>query len=321
MSSDSIPYTRGEYITIVAATFSWGFHAALFLVAMHTLFTTKGGWKRQLTQIVYVVLLFGSATAYMVCTIAWVYQEIIVHASDTLEFYQTHFNTTAPLLGNVFFIITNFLADSLLLWRTWVVWNRRWLVIVPPAVLLAASTAMSMLTVYQIAQPNTPLFTRASVQMILPYFSLSVSLNLILTLMIVTKLLLARRNMHLAVGKDHGKAYVGVAAMVVESAALYSVSSIIFIATFSSNLSTVFSVFLPLQVHMMCISPILIIIRVAKGRAFTQHTVAAASSGPGMSFARATGAEHAQSIPFPDDHLTDSEAGAGDSETKISSAV
>ncbi|EJD50116.1 hypothetical protein AURDEDRAFT_112270 [Auricularia subglabra TFB-10046 SS5] len=286
---------------------------------MHTLFTTKGGWKRQLAQIIYVVLLFGSATAFMICTIAWIYQEIITHADDTLEFYTTHFNTTAPLLGNVFFIITNFLADSLLLWRTWVVWGRRWVVVLPPGILLAASTAMSMLTVYQIAQPNTPLFSSTTLPMILPYFSLSISLNLILTLMIVTKLLLARRSIHRAVGEEHGRAYVGVAAMVVESAALYSVSSIVFIATYAQNLSVVFSVFLPLQVHMMCISPLLIIIRVAKGRAFTQHTVTAASSGPGISFAHAIRMENSRSVPFPEDEVT--EAGAGDSETKLKCAV
>ncbi|KZV91171.1 hypothetical protein EXIGLDRAFT_719627 [Exidia glandulosa HHB12029] len=289
MAEASIIYARSEYKTVLVSTFFWGAHAVLYLIAIYTLLTSKAGWRAHVGQTLYVTLLFASATAYMSFTVTWIYQEIVLNANfpgGIVEFYVENFNSTAPLLGNVFFVITNFLADGLLLWRTWVVWNKRWTIVVFPALVFAGSTAMSILTVYQIAKPNTPLFSQSALQWSLPCFSLSIALNLILTLMIVSRLLWAQRRIRHAVGPDHASGYFGIAAMVVESAALYSFSSIIFIATYSQNVNDVFSVFLPLQVHMMCISPLLIIIRVAQGRAFTEDVVTGATAS--MSFARNT---------------------------------
>ena len=65
-----------------------------------------------------------------------------------------------------------------------------------------------------------------------PYLSISVSLNVLLTLMIVTRLALHIRNIRTAIGTPAGigGSYRTVITMLIESSALYAVSSLLVIA-------------------------------------------------------------------------------------------
>ena len=63
-----------------------------------------------------------------------------------------------------------------------------------------------------------------------PYFSISLSLNILLTLMIVIRLILHARNTHTALGiTGIGGLCKAIVIMLVESCALYAVSSLLFI--------------------------------------------------------------------------------------------
>ena len=65
----------------------------------------------------------------------------------------------------------------------------------------------------------------------IPYFSVSVSLNVLLTLMIVIRLVLHGRNIRAATGSPAGISglYKAVATMLIESSALYSLNSLLLV--------------------------------------------------------------------------------------------
>jgi hypothetical protein len=69
------------------------------------------------------------------------------------------------------------------------------------------------------------------------YFSISLSLNLLLTLMIVTRLILYRRNIRNAMGAsgEFSRTYNSVITMIVESYAPYAVASLVNLALFLTN--------------------------------------------------------------------------------------
>ena len=92
---------------------------------------------------------------------------------------------------------------------------------------------MSICLLVQISQPNLSLWS--SLNFSVPYFSLSLSLNVIVAILIVTRLLLERRKIVAALGKQHAKQYVSIAAMIIESAALYSVFSLTFLGLYGAN--------------------------------------------------------------------------------------
>lgn len=71
----------------------------------------------------------------------------------------------------------------------------------------------------------------------LPYLSISVSLNIVLTLMIVVRLVLRARDVRAAMGFPAGISglYKSIATMLIESSALFSVSSLLVIGTWASQ--------------------------------------------------------------------------------------
>lgn len=95
---------------------------------------------------------------------------------------------------------------------------------------------------FQLTQPGKNLWTTFSFA--LPYWSLSISLNIIATGLIVGRLLLVRHRVRSALGEAHSRQYTSVAAMLIESAALDSIIGLIFIISYARN-SNVQNLFLP----------------------------------------------------------------------------
>jgi len=101
----------------------------------------------------------------------------------------------------------------------------------------------------------------------LAYLSIQVVINIIYTLLVTGRILAVRKQVVTALGLEHAKMYTSVAAMIVESASLYTILGIMFIISFSlgSNVSNL--IFLSIS-HVQGIAQLLIIRRVATGRAF-----------------------------------------------------
>ena len=106
---------------------------------------------------------------------------------------------------------------------------------------------MGTLLIYQGSQPESSIWTPIAINFGLPYFSISVSLNILLTLMIVTRLLLHCRNVHAALGNPDWIAglYKAIITMLIESSALYAVNSLLFIGAWGAG-SHVADIFLPI---------------------------------------------------------------------------
>ena len=114
---------------------------------------------------------------------------------------------------------------------------------------------MSICLLVQISQPSLSLWS--SLNFSVPYFSLSLSLNVIVAVMIVTRLLLERRKIVSALGRQHAQQYVSIAAMIIESAALYSIFSLTFLGLYGANhpVQNIFLQILP-QIEVSYPSPV-----------------------------------------------------------------
>lgn len=95
--------------------------------------------------------------------------------------------------------------------------------------------ALAIITLFQSAQPNASLWSRITVQFVVPYWSLSVSLNVLLTLIISFRLLHMRRSVAVVLGPEHSKVYTSVVSMIIESAALFSGTGLFFIICYARN--------------------------------------------------------------------------------------
>ncbi|EJD41420.1 hypothetical protein AURDEDRAFT_169584 [Auricularia subglabra TFB-10046 SS5] len=247
-----------NFASAIVGSFLYGAQFIIVLIAPHYFLRGKPWREVQWGWLAYTVLLFVGSTLYMAASVKWASQMFIDernYPGGPVGYYLNAYNTPMIIFGNAAFIYTNFLADGfmarpLILYRTWIIWDRSWWIVCFPIIVYLASTIMSILTVYQLAQPGAQFFSTIGLALTLPYFSLSISLNLLLTVMIVTKLLAMRRRLRTALGTHHARMYTGMPAMLVESAALYAVFSIMFIATYSIN-NSLFNVCLPIQARAM----------------------------------------------------------------------
>ena len=99
-----------------------------------------------------------------------------------------------------------------------------------------------MMLVYQAARSNGVVWDCIISNPTIPYFSISLSLNILLTLMIVIRLFLHNRNIHAIMGAPVGISglHKTVITMLTESCALYAVSSLLVIGQSSSRISYLF---------------------------------------------------------------------------------
>ena len=158
--------------------------------------------------------------------------------------------------------------------------------------------AMGIVFIHQILQPNGVLYGVA-ISVGIPFFSISVSLNVLLTLMISIRLILHSRDTQAAMGAPAGVSglYKTVISMLIESCALYAVNSLLFIIPWAAGGSWVAVVFLPLLAEIqVCpdfmspidfshngngqvIAPFLLILRAARQSASMSDTPIPTSGG------------------------------------------
>lgn len=90
---------------------------------------------------------------------------------------------------------------------------------------------MAILFAIETASPNG-LFSQTTASFALPYFAISLSLNVVLTCLIVSRILMYQRSSRVVLGSDYGKHYTSIWTMFVESAALYTICGILLLTTF-----------------------------------------------------------------------------------------
>ena len=128
---------------------------------------------------------------------------------------------------------------------------------------------MGLLWLIQISQTGP--FENSSINWTIPYFTLSLSLNVLVTIAIVLRLLLYRHRIANVLGTSHGSQYTSIAAMIVESAAIFSAFSICFLIPFALN-SSISSIFLQALGQVQISATLLIIYRVASGKGWSSRT-------------------------------------------------
>ncbi|KAK0466029.1 uncharacterized protein EV420DRAFT_1709737, partial [Desarmillaria tabescens] len=119
-------------------------------------------------------------------------------------------------------ILCNILADSIMIWRCWVIWGRHWLIVLLPTLCLVSSIAFKSINMYMVFAHRN--------QINLLYPVLYVSFNLVTmiwyTLGIVYHILSIGGNL---------RAYRCTIEILVESSTLYSVALILYVAFVTRN--------------------------------------------------------------------------------------
>jgi len=181
------------------------------------------------------------------------------------------------VVQTVVFLLNGWLADGLLLHRCYVTYCGNYWAIAFPGVMFLASVAMGIAFLCQ-GSVHVDLNV-ASVSFGIPYYSISLSLNVILTLMIVGRLVLHSKNFAMGTTAKTGGLYKAIVTMLIESCALYAITYLLFMAPWAAG-SSVGNCFFPVLAEVQVISPYFIILRVANMEAFTDSAIVSGGITP-----------------------------------------
>ncbi|TFK49734.1 hypothetical protein OE88DRAFT_1662365 [Heliocybe sulcata] len=192
-------------------------------------------------------------------------------------------NDKINMLALACYYVMSWFMDALLLHRCCTIWGWRWFVVAIMSLLFLGDIAACILVLER--SGKGAVFYSNNIQ--LAYLCISVSLNIVYTFLVVGRLLAMRSQIRAVLGDEHSKTYTSIAAMIVESASMYTVLGILFIAAFAKGSNITNLIFLSIS-HVQGIAQLLIIRRVATGRAYSEDITGTAATGS-MSFEVAQG--------------------------------
>ncbi|KAH8097052.1 hypothetical protein BXZ70DRAFT_895237 [Cristinia sonorae] len=187
------------------------------------------------------------------------------------QFEQDQFALHYKAIGYVVSIIGFWLADGLMVFRFCTVFGTKWWKRLLPIVLYVASIATSIMLLHAVLSPNKALWFSSGFDLLLAYCIITITINVLLTFSIVLYLVYMRFTLRKTFGPSHTSPYFSISAMLIESALLLTVFTLAYLVPTSKH-SSVGLIFVRLLPQIQLIAPLLIILRVAHGRAWTRAT-------------------------------------------------
>ncbi|KAF7345941.1 hypothetical protein MVEN_01616500 [Mycena venus] len=223
-------------------TFFYGIYLVLFCICTYILLHRPSS-RGNTVLLITTSALFTFSTILMVFTLVLVTADIEQLASIPYDNIQN--------AAYVIYAINNSIADGLVIYRCYVVWNRDWRVIVLPVMLLVASTACGL-----------DIFLDA-----IPQFAVILTTNLLATLLTAGRIWWISRQPRAYLGAAAQRRYASSIALVVESGMVYSATILTFLVviSFPSVAPTLEEPLLQIVTQVMGIAPTLIIVRVGLG--------------------------------------------------------
>ncbi|KAK0464823.1 hypothetical protein IW261DRAFT_1613476 [Armillaria novae-zelandiae] len=238
-----------------------GIYTGILAITLWTIFTNK---SRPVGQVMATILTLIYIGATIVLAFTWIYTySFLVKNGQNLwtKFLVIYVTMDITVLGmDITDPICTLLSDSLIIWRCWIVWGQRWVIVLLPILLLVSGTVCKCIATYQ--QVTNP--SNYPVGYLSLYSSFALASTLLCTLLIIFRIVTIVRA---GAGAGGGiKAYYHVIEVLIESSAIYSLSLILYVA-FTTRESVLLHYFDALSAIAKGIAPTLLIGRVAAGHA------------------------------------------------------
>ncbi|KAJ6589322.1 hypothetical protein B0H19DRAFT_235632 [Mycena capillaripes] len=265
-SEDSTLFAiRDVYLNItLAQAFGNGIYFVIFFLALYAMV-----FKRKTHKLLFVVVILMYIFATIQTCVHWaiIRNAFITHGTspeDTVN-YLGQPTFTLIVLPATLLVANTFLADCVLIFRCYAVWNHDWRVIILPTLSTISGTVLGILTVVETG--NFIKYggdSNAFVDYARPYFSMCLVTTLLATVLIVFRILWLTRD-HAGTGFS---GYRAVLEVVIESALLYSTTLIVYIVLlFGPDDSNNDGYAQAILIQMTGIAPTLIVARVSFGLA------------------------------------------------------
>lgn len=244
VSHNPYPRTFAPYIgAVFMETFLYGVYCVLFSICCYILMRRHKALHTVL--FIFAICMWSLATADIIYTYDIFFNKLLVGTATFQTLYPKY----------VMFVTNTALADTLLLYRCFVVWGCKKRVVLGPAVLLVAATIVG----YLFEGASLSLFQHSWV-----YLAMTFTLNIILTILTAGRIWYLARTTKTIIDEGLLRRYNTTIAMLVESGLIYSVY-MTFNLAFQNN-TTANALLDAGLIQIVGIVPTLIIVQVGLGR-------------------------------------------------------
>ncbi|TFY83148.1 hypothetical protein EWM64_g865 [Hericium alpestre] len=284
MASTDTVIERSYYIGLILGAMLYGLELYIFFQSIYCLLTRSSRRQHTLFYIAYSVIMLllltiAVATDSVLGQLMWIEHRDIPGGPPA--YLQQSLTTWWQTLGSTADLASNVLGDGLLLYRCYMVWGSRLSIVALPFLVYLGSFVLSIFTIIESVSPGSNIVKGATISFEVPYMALSVGLNIIVTLLISSRLFMMRRQIAKVMAPELANTYTNIIAILVESAAPLAIAGILAII-FIQRESPVLYTFVQLWGAVCVLSPQFIILRVAMGEAWSRETISRFSrlSGP-----------------------------------------
>ncbi|KAM6503775.1 hypothetical protein JOM56_000718 [Amanita muscaria] len=287
--NQTIILERTFLVNIFVSGVGYGAQLIIYIVCMRHLWRERK--RRVMVFLLCFITLLLSLSSLGVATDTWTAEDMYInnrnYPGGPWMYFVLAWNLPENAIYNIILFLSIFISDLLMLWRCWVIWNSSvsrpltCVVLFSPVLMLVASFASPNSTDMLTSVTGIMWCLRTTVAdrspyMKLPillgtaYYGTSFSTNILVTFFIILRLALHRRATLQTLPVAYAEQYLSIAAIFVESAALYSVVAVASIICYALA-SPITQVIIPLVSPCQQISGYLIIIRLAQGQAWTPN--------------------------------------------------
>ncbi|KAI5116361.1 hypothetical protein M0805_001371 [Coniferiporia weirii] len=255
-----------QNITFVASNIASILYGAYICLALTNIYYLLH--KKSPLLLTYTISLLCVTTVYMGVAVNYSQKQIIDDPTG-----QDLLSVGPEVVVDSAYSINTWLVDGYSLFRCYIIWVGRYqtAVMTVPILIYLGSVGTSIALLVFSANPGANYSTHTVQVFGTANWSLSLSLNVVLTALIAGRLLRYRSRLRNVFGLGNDKLYTAILAISVESAALYAMFEVMILASFLTN-SLSEDIFFPMTGNVQVIAPNLIILRIAKGISFASKS-------------------------------------------------
>ncbi|KIY62349.1 hypothetical protein CYLTODRAFT_404673 [Cylindrobasidium torrendii FP15055 ss-10] len=238
----------------------YGMNFIIFLAAMYVLILKRKAMVPKFL-VVLSILLFTLSTAHVALVMRQLLEAFIFAEPGTASVYFAEQHNRLPNTKLVLYSLNVCAQDLVLIWRLWVVWDRKWWIAAPFLLLEIIHTSAGFIAEARGSIPGISVFDKTLRDWALVNWTMDLFINITCTGLIAFRLWLVGRRVRAVAVYGGGNKYTGVILTMIESGALFCVATIILVGLYlASNVATFAAVDSVTQ--LATITPLLIIVRV-----------------------------------------------------------
>uniref|UniRef100_A0A0W0F623 Uncharacterized protein n=1 Tax=Moniliophthora roreri TaxID=221103 RepID=A0A0W0F623_MONRR len=259
---------KNKFVALWVETTLWGAYTVLFCICIYVLLYSKkapGGTNKPLMAT--AVIMYLLCTAHVINDFVRAIVGFIDYTGrgGAKAYYQQIWDWSYVFRQSLY-ATNNIVADALLVYRLYIVWSRDKRVVLGPLLMLTGTAVCGYRAVwgYSQAKPGDTNHSDVIYHWGVVMFSLSLGTNVIVTCLIAWRIWWTGRVITQTLDRKHGRKYSQALAIIIESGAICSISTLITLVAYVSGTKAVDIAYDPLT-QITGIVPTLIIVRVGLG--------------------------------------------------------